>query len=170
MSTDNTVSLTSTKGNAELGELAAKVKSLHAAVVDAGKNVVRKAIDAGVVLIEAKREVVKQVGHGHWLKWLKDCGLSDRTAEVYMTCARNRQKLEAIIAAAANMTLSAALREIKPTSDRAEDGAMGKYEKARIALIKKLSALAPDDIEEAAGRTVRELQAVVAAVRPAKAA
>ena len=149
-----------------LSELAAKIKSLHAAVIDAGKNVVRKAIDAGVALIEAKQKV----GHGNWLRWLKECGLSDRTAEVYMTCARNRQRLEAIIATAANMTLSAALREIKPTSDRAEDGAMGKYEKARIALIKKLSALAPDDIEEAAERTVRELQAVVAAVRPAKAA
>jgi len=150
-----------------LGELATRIKSLHAAVIESGKNTVRKAIDAGVALIEAK----KQVDHGQWLKWLKqNCELSDRTAEVYMTCARNRQKLEAIIAAAANMTLAAALREIKPTSDRAEDGAMGKYEKARIALIKKLSALAPDDIEEAAERTVRELQAVVAAVRPAKAA
>jgi hypothetical protein len=150
-----------------LAELATRIKSLHAQVVDAGKNVVRKAIEAGLALIDAKR----QVGHGNWLRWLKDnCELSDRTAEVYMTCARNRQRLEAIIATAANMTLAAALREIKPTSDRAEDGAMGKYEKARIALIKKLSALAPDDIEEAAERTVRELQAVVAAVRPAKAA
>jgi len=150
-----------------LGELATRIKSLHAAVIESGKNTVRKAIDAGVALIEAK----KQVDHGQWLKWLKqNCELSDRTAEVYMTCARSRTRLEAIIAGAANMTLAAALREIKPTSDRAEDGAMGKYEKARIALIKKLSALAPDDIEEAAERTVRELQAVVAAVRPAKAA
>ena len=159
---------TALKPNADpLADLATRIKSLHAQVLDAGKNVVRKAIEAGVALIDAKR----QVGHGNWLRWLRDnCELSERTAEVYMECARNRQKLEAIIATAANMTLAAALREIKPTSDRAEDGAMGKYEKARIALIKKLSALAPDDIEEAAERTVRELQAVVAAVRPAKAA
>jgi hypothetical protein len=150
-----------------LGELATRIKSLHSQIVDAGKNVIRKAIDAGNALIDAKR----QVGHGNWLKWLKDnCELSDRTAEVYMTCARNRPRLEAIIAGAANMTLAAALREIKPTQDRAVDGAMGKYEKARVALIKKLSALPPEDVEDAAQRTITELQAVVAAVRPAKAA
>ena len=150
-----------------IGELATRIKSLHAQVIDAGKNVVRKAIDAGVALIEAKR----QVEHGQWLRWLKDnCELSERTAEVYMTCARNRQRLEAIIAAAANMTLAAALREIKPTQDRAVDGAMGKYEKARVALIKKLSALPPEDVEDAAQRTITELQEAVAAMKPAKAA
>src|SRR6516225_7333896 len=126
-----------------LSELAAKIKSLHAAVIDSGKNVVRKAIEAGVALIDAKR----QVGHGNWLKWLKEnCELSERTAEVYMECARNRQKLEAIIAAAANMTLAQALREIKPKSDRGGDGAMDKYEKARVALIKKLAELPPEDV------------------------
>jgi hypothetical protein len=150
-----------------LAELAAKVKSLHAAVIDAGKNVVRNAISAGVALIEAK----KQVGHGQWLKWLKEnCELSDRTAEVYMTCARNRQRLEVIIATAANMTLSAALREIKPTSDKGKDGVLGQYEKAQTSLIKKLHRLEVDDVESAAQRTIAELNAVVASVRPAKAA
>ena len=98
------------KSNADpLADLATRIKSLHAQVLDAGKNVVRKAIEAGVALIEAKR----QVGHGNWLKWLKEnCELSERTAEVYMTCARNRQKLEPKIAAAANMTLGEALRPI----------------------------------------------------------
>jgi len=99
------------KSNADpLADLATRIKSLHAQVLDAGKNVVRKAIEAGVALIEAKR----QVGHGNWLKWLKEnCELSERTAEVYMTCARNRQKLEPEIAAAANMTLGEALSRLK---------------------------------------------------------
>jgi Protein of unknown function (DUF3102) len=136
-------------------------------VLDAGKNVVRKAIEAGVALIDAKR----QVGHGNWLRWLKDnCELSERTAEVYMECARNRQKLEDIIAGAANMTLAQSLRKIKPKLDKSNDGAMGKYEKARVALIKKLAELPPEDVEDAAQRTITELQAAVAAMKPAKAA
>src|SRR5262249_60900586 len=71
------------KPNADaLTDLATRIKSLHAQVLDAGKNVVRKAIEAGVALIEAKR----QVGHGNWLRCLKEnCELSERTAEVYMS-------------------------------------------------------------------------------------
>jgi hypothetical protein len=159
---------TALKPNADpLADLATRIKSLHAQVLDAGKNVVRKAIEAGVALIDAKR----QVGHGNWLRWLRDnCELSERTAEVYMECARNRQKLEAIIAGAANMTLAKALREIKPNLDKGNDGAMGKYEKARAALIKKLAELPPEDVEDAAQRTITELQEAVAAMKPAKAA
>jgi len=60
---------TALKPNADpLADLATRIKSLHAQVLDAGKNVVRKAIEAGVALIDAKR----QVGHGNWLRWLRD--------------------------------------------------------------------------------------------------
>jgi hypothetical protein len=150
-----------------LADLATRIKSLHAEVLDAGKNVVRKAIEAGVALIDAKR----QAGHGNWLRWLKDnYELSERTAEVYVECARNRQKLEAIIAGAANMTLAQALREIKPKFDKGNDGAMGKYEKARAALIKRLAELPPEDVEDAAQRTITELQEAMAVMKPAKAA
>jgi hypothetical protein len=150
-----------------LADLGTRIKSLHTQIVDAAKNVVRRAIDAGTALIDAK----KQVGHGKWLRWLKEeCELSERTAEVYMTCARNRQLLEAIIAAAANMTLAQALQAIKPKPDESKDGAMGKYAKARAALIRKLGELLPEDAEDAAQRTIVELQAAVEAMKPAKAA
>jgi len=156
------------KSGDPLADLATRIKSLHAQVLDAGKNVVRKAIEAGVALIDAKR----QVGHGNWLKWLKEnCELSERTAELYMECARNRQKLEAIIAAAANMTLAQALRKIKPTrGGSGDEGALGKYQKAQASLIKKLRGLEPDDVEEAAQRTIAELNGVVVTMKPAKAA
>ena len=157
------------KSNADpLADLATRIKSLHAQVLDSGKNVVRKAIEAGVALIDAKR----QVGHGNWLRWLKEnCELSERTSEVYMECARNRQKLESKIATAANMTLHQALREIKPTrGGSGDEGALGKYQKAQASLIKKLRGLEPDDVEEAAQRTIAELNGVVAAMKPAKAA
>jgi hypothetical protein len=151
-----------------LTDLATRIRSLHAQVLDHGKNVVRKAIDAGTGLIDAKR----QVGHGNWLRWLKEnCELSERTSEVYMECARNRQKLESKIATAANMTLHQALREIKPTrGGSGDEGALGKYQKAQASLIKKLRGLEPDDVEEAAQRTIAELNGVVAAMKPAKAA
>ena len=88
-----------------------------------------------------------------------------------MACARNRQRLEAIIATAANMPLAQALREIKPTrGGRGDEGALGKYQKAQASLIKKLRGLEPDDVEEAAQRTIAELNGVVAAMKPAKAA
>jgi Protein of unknown function (DUF3102) len=144
-----------------LAGLATKIRECHKQVVDAGKNIVRKAIDAGEALIEAKR----QVGHGNFGRWVKDnCELSERTAEVYMECARNRQKLAAIIAATANMTLAAALRAIKD-KPKGDDGSLGKYEKARASLIKRLRGLSPDDIEDAANGTIAELQAVVAAIK-----
>jgi hypothetical protein len=155
------------KSNTGLEDLATRIKTAHRAVRDAAKNIVREAITAGVALIDAKR----QVGHGNWLRWLRDnCELSERAAEVYVECARNRQKLEAIIAGAANMTLAQALREIKPKLDKGNDGAMGKYEKARAALIKKLAKLPPEDVEDAAQRTITELQEAMAVMKPAKAA
>jgi len=106
------------------------------------------------------------VGHGNFRRWVKDnCALSERTAEVYMECWRNRQKLNAIIAEIANMTLAGALRKIKETPDRDGDGAIGKYEKARTSLIKRLQALSPDDVEDAAQATIAALQEVVAAIK-----
>src|SRR5262245_51217023 len=102
-----------------LAGLATKVKECHKQVVETGKNIVRKAIDAGEALIEAKR----QVGHGNFLRWVKDnCQLSERTAEDYMACARHRQKLEAIIAVTANMTLAGALRKIKDKHHQGDEG------------------------------------------------
>jgi hypothetical protein len=45
-------------------------------------------LTAGDLLLEAKA----QVGHGQWLRWLRDrCGVSDRIARLYMRLARNRQ-------------------------------------------------------------------------------
>jgi hypothetical protein len=63
---------------------------------------------------------------------------------------------------------SVAGNQTKPDKDG--DGAMGKYEKARVALIKKLAELPPEDVEDAAQRTITELQEAMAAMKPAKAA
>jgi hypothetical protein len=145
-----------------LTELATKIKTLHGQVIDAGKNVVERAVAAGSALIEAKR----QVPHGGWLRWLdENCKLSDRTAEDYMTLARNKRKVDAIIATAANMTLTQVLRKIKGKPDKDQEGSISKYMKARATLIKKLNDLQADDVVDAAESTMAELQKVIAAVK-----
>src|SRR5262245_12758692 len=66
--------------NDPLADLATRIKAHHAAVRDAARNVVEKAIAAGTLLKEAK----DKVGHGKWLTWLEEnCELSERTAENY---------------------------------------------------------------------------------------
>ena len=152
-----------------LAELAIRVKALHAAVIDNGKNVVRKGIDAGLALIEAK----KLVGHGQWLPWLRDnCGVSERRAQHYMKLAVNRTKIEAAMKnePGADFSLKWALGQLKETDDSGGDGVLGQYEKAHTALIKRLRALDADDVVVAAERTIAELNAVVGAMKPAKAA
>jgi hypothetical protein len=145
-----------------LADLATRIKALHAQVIDSAKNVVRRAIEAGSALIEAKR----QVGHGGWLQWLEEhCEVSDRTAEAYMKLAHNRQKLEPIFAVAANMTLTQALRAIKDKPDKGTDGSMGKYEKAQTALLKKLQQLPAEDKADAVQRTIAALNEAAAMIK-----
>jgi Protein of unknown function (DUF3102) len=154
---DNTVPFTppSTPKPDGLADLAAQIKSYHKAVEDAGKNMVDKAIAAGVALNAAKR----QVAHGSWLPWLeKHCELSERTANRYMKLANGKskieQKLRAKSATMADLTLAEAER-------LTED----EYEKVQATLIKKLRGLSPEDVEEAATKTIAELERVVEAVK-----
>ena len=152
-----------------LAQLAERIKSLHGAVIDNGRNVVRKGMDAGAALIEAKN----LVGHGQWLPWLRDnCGVSERRAQHYMKLAANRTKIEAAMKnePGADFSLKWALGQLKETDDSGGDGVLGQYEKAHTALIKRLRALDADDVVVAAERTIAELNAVVGAVKPAKAA
>jgi hypothetical protein len=74
-----------------LTDLAARIQVEHLAVSAALKESVRHAIAAGELLIEAKT----QVPHGQWLPWLdKHCSISERTAQLYMRCAKNRGTIE----------------------------------------------------------------------------
>jgi hypothetical protein len=152
-----------------LSELAARIKKLHAGVVDAGRSVVQNGMAAGDALIQAKR----QVGHGKWLPWLKEnCGVSDRRAQHYMKLATNRLKIEAAMKnePGSDFSLKWALNQLTEGSGDSGEGVLGRYDKAHIALIKRLQELDAGDVEDAAQRTIAELNAVVVAVRPAKAA
>jgi hypothetical protein len=74
-----------------LADLAARIHQEHVAVSIALSDSVGHAITAGELLIEAK----KQVPHGAWLAWLgEQCTISERTAQLYMRCAKNRETIE----------------------------------------------------------------------------
>ena len=146
----------------DLAALAERINNFHKQVEDAGRNIIGNAIRAGLALFDAKKEV----GHGNFLPWLKkNCRVSERRAQDYMKLATHRQKVEAEMksAPAADFSLKWALGLLKdrPSS---EIGALGKYAEAQKALLKKLSALEPEDVEDAANRTVAQLNEVVAAV------
>jgi hypothetical protein len=79
------------------------------------KQSLEHAIMAGELLIEAK----EQVKHGEWLPWLRDhCTISERTAQLYMRCAKNRAELTSEIRNdVADLTMSEAVALLALSSD-----------------------------------------------------
>jgi hypothetical protein len=153
-----------------LDDLASRIKTYHAAVLEAARNVVVKAIAAGLLLKEAKGKVP----HGEWLSWLDEhCDLSERTAHRYMQLAANKSKIDEALkgksATMATLSLNKALKLIEAKPDN-ETGAWSKYAKTQEALINSLQNLLPEDAEEAAQRTIQELEATVAKMKPAPVA
>jgi hypothetical protein len=121
-----------------LDDLAQRIKSYHAGVLEAARNVVGKAIQAGLLLKQAKAKLA----HGEWLSWLKGhCELSERTAHRYMQLAANQRKIEDALkgksATMATLSLNKALKVIEARPDPSA-GAWSKYAKTQEALIKRL--------------------------------
>ena len=76
-----------------LADLAARIKAEHEATGLAVKRGLEHSIAAGNLLIEAK----KQLAHGAWLPWLRDCcQVPERTARHYMRLARHGPELSKI--------------------------------------------------------------------------
>ena len=74
-----------------LADLSARIRVEHHATSAALKSSVEHAMAAGDLLIEAK----ELVPHGQWLPWLaENCELSERTAQLYMRTAKNREAIE----------------------------------------------------------------------------
>jgi hypothetical protein len=98
--------------SSNLSALAAIVRAGLTASAHALNGVLGHALDIGDALLAAK----SLCGHGRWLPWLEsECGLSSRTAEIYMRLAHHRARIEAEtsnLQHAANLSLRAALRLI----------------------------------------------------------
>ena len=78
-------------GHNSLLELAARIRAEHEAIHGMLHATVDRAMAAGDLLLEAK----VLVKHGEWLPWLKErCEISERTAELYMRCAKHRTTIE----------------------------------------------------------------------------
>ena len=102
-------------GSNHLIDLAARIKAEHEAVSVALKDSVRHAIEAGSLLLEAK----EQLKHGQWLPWLRDhCIMSERTAQLYMRCAKSRETIEKQIRnGVADLSLNEAAAMLALSSD-----------------------------------------------------
>jgi hypothetical protein len=72
-----------TAGGNRLPILQAEIKTVHDAALLATRTSLKKAIEAGELLIETK----SLVPDGGWLAWLKQTGSAPRTAQNYMRLA-----------------------------------------------------------------------------------
>ncbi len=95
-----------------LANLAQRINTEHEAARAAMRKGLQHALNAGELLIEAKAAVP----HGEWLPWLEtNCSVSERTAQLYMKVARERERLGRESASLADLTLEqAAERLAKP--------------------------------------------------------
>jgi hypothetical protein len=101
-------------GSNALPDLAARIRAEHEATSSALKSSVGHAIAAGELLLEAK-ELLK---HGQWLPWLAEhCAISERTAQLYMRCAKNRAAIEANTQRVADLTINEAAALLMLSSD-----------------------------------------------------
>lgn len=100
--------ITKVEGSNYLAELRDRLKDEHAAVAKALKTSLKHALTAGDILIEAKA----RLKHGEWLPWIASCGLSVRTAQRYMSLARNRPEIEAQIRHVSYLDIAGALAMI----------------------------------------------------------
>jgi hypothetical protein len=98
--------------NALSNRLPVLAEEIKRAVADARRHAgatLASAIEAGERLLEAKA----QLDHGKWLPWLKEhVDLSERTAQLYMRLARNKDVTDTKSATAADLTISAAIKEL----------------------------------------------------------
>ena len=93
---------------ATIDDLAARIVAEHKAVRATMKSTLEHALACGDLLIEAKAKLA----HGTWRPWLAEhCALlSERTAQVYISLAKNRTAIRAAIEAksadAADLTMT----------------------------------------------------------------
>jgi hypothetical protein len=97
-------------------DLAARIQAAHEAAQSAMRSAVIHAVEAGRLLMEAK----KLVRHGNWTGWLKqNCEFSERTAQGYIRLARELSKLaEPKAQRVADLSLREALKAVSSGARR----------------------------------------------------
>jgi hypothetical protein len=149
---------------ARLGELAVTIRREHEAAAEAVKRGLNHAIAAGQLLNEAKA----LLRHGEWLPWLRDrCAISDRTARLYMSLAKNRELLEGQIGNVADLSVRGAAALIASRKQSSEflqlapmvfDGALDELETIDLE-VAKLEREKRRAIFTAIGRALKQITA-----------
>jgi ribosomal protein L12E/L44/L45/RPP1/RPP2 len=157
-----------TPAEPSLPDLATRIRVGHTAVIEAKKNIVRKAIEVGGWLKQAKDS--PEMKHGQWLPWLKaNCPeISERTAQRYMELAGNKEPLEEAMklksAAMADFTLAGAAELLKSPLPEAEDDDQAEEEEAEEEETEEeeteASGNASDKIDKIADRLIAALKAL----------
>lgn len=106
-------------GGESLADLADQINAAHAAVEGASRTSIEQAIEAGRLLMEAK----KICGHGRWSHWLKkNFSGSERTAQKYIRLFDNQSGLRAKSDLGADLGIAEALSLLAEPGD---DGCAG---------------------------------------------
>jgi hypothetical protein len=104
-----------TKSEVALAQLAATINEAHLDVQRHFTAVVRRAIDAGIALHDAK----ELVPHGAWSDWTKaNCKFSERTAQLYMEMAKHLRAMPDLEVKLAELSLNEAHRFLAGNFDR----------------------------------------------------
>lgn len=98
-----------------LPDLAQRINEHHRAAEADARSALQHALEAGRLLVEAKKS---QCQHGQWVAWLADhFDGSERTAQAYMRVSRHWPELEAKAQTSALLTVDAALASLGRTVD-----------------------------------------------------
>ncbi len=149
-----------------LVDLAKAIKVEHAAVVEAAKSVVPRAIRAGELLKEAK-DGPNKVGHGKFTAWVEaNCGFSMRRGQSYMNLFKNKDKIMAALDASGKSE-TVSLLSFREAVAIANDTAASStntsdtYDAREKKLIEKLEEMKAPEAEAAAEKTMKEMRYIV---------
>jgi len=109
--------LTIARPDSDLDELAVKIRQENEQSILSARTSLIHAKRAGELLQKARKEVA----HGKWTTWVEaNCGMSTRTAQVYMQLAKRWSELDAKAQRMTDLTINAArelLAKPKPKED-----------------------------------------------------
>jgi hypothetical protein len=155
-------------------EMAVRINAEYAAILSDQRENSHKTVERAIKVGLSLRTCKSKVGHGNWLKWVKEnCpAMSKSTVERWMKLAEAKAEVEAEMQkrAGENVTVThLSLREALKIADggpSATPNASDAYDSAQKALVKKLKKLVDADTADAAmAQTIKALQEAVDAMR-----
>jgi hypothetical protein len=142
-------------GDLKVSELVALIKTEYAAITEADRSNLQRALKVGEMLVDLKPRVAK---HGEWQLWLRNhCPkISIETANLYMRFANNLEKLEQAAAAKSvtltDLTITQARELLAKPKPATDDKAKAAKAAVEPAIDPKPASLPPDEV-------IRELDA-----------